>query len=61
MNWEQAKGKWNQVAGAVKKQWGKLTDDALAIIGGQRDQLIGKIHCEGRSSEASRRLGAHDR
>ena len=43
MNWEQAKGKWNQMAGAVKKQWGKLTDDDLAIIGGQREQLIGKI------------------
>jgi uncharacterized protein YjbJ (UPF0337 family) len=43
MNWEQAKGKWNQVAGTVKKQWGKLTDDDLAIIAGQREQLIGKI------------------
>jgi uncharacterized protein YjbJ (UPF0337 family) len=43
MNWEQAKGKWNQVAGAVKKQWGKLTDDDLAIIAGQREHLIGKL------------------
>ena len=43
MNWEQAKGRWNQTKGAVKKQWGKLTDDDLAVIAGQRDQLVGKI------------------
>jgi uncharacterized protein YjbJ (UPF0337 family) len=43
MNWEQAKGRWNQTKGAVKKQWGKLTDDDLTVIAGQRDQLVGKI------------------
>jgi uncharacterized protein YjbJ (UPF0337 family) len=43
VNWEQTKGKWNQTKGAVKKQWGKLTDDDLTIIAGQRDQLVGKI------------------
>ena len=43
MNWEKTKGQWNQVKGAVKKQWGKLTDDDLAVIAGQRDQLVGKI------------------
>jgi uncharacterized protein YjbJ (UPF0337 family) len=43
VNWEQTKGKWNQTKGAVKKQWGKLTDDDLAVIAGQRDQLVGKI------------------
>ena len=37
------KGRWNQTKGAVKKQWGKLTDDDLTIIAGQRDQLVGKI------------------
>jgi uncharacterized protein YjbJ (UPF0337 family) len=29
--------------GVVKKQWGKLTDDDLSVIDGQRDQLVGKI------------------
>jgi uncharacterized protein YjbJ (UPF0337 family) len=29
--------------GAVKKQWGELTDDDLTVIAGQRDQLVGKI------------------
>jgi uncharacterized protein YjbJ (UPF0337 family) len=43
VNWEQTKGKWNQVKGVVKKQWGKLTDDDLTLIAGQRDQLVGKI------------------
>jgi uncharacterized protein YjbJ (UPF0337 family) len=31
------------VSGKVKQQWGKLTDDTLAQINGQRDQLVGKI------------------
>ena len=43
MNWEETKGKWNQTKGAVKKQWGKLTNDDLTVIAGQRDQLVGKI------------------
>jgi uncharacterized protein YjbJ (UPF0337 family) len=43
VNWEQTKGQWNQAKGALKKQWGKLTDDDLTVIAGQRDQLVGKI------------------
>ena len=43
MDWEQTKGRWNQMKGVVKKQWGKLTDDDLSVIDGQRDQLVGKI------------------
>jgi uncharacterized protein YjbJ (UPF0337 family) len=31
------------MTGKVKEQWGRLTDDALAEIGGRRDQLVGKI------------------
>ena len=41
--WEKFKGSWNQTKGAVKEQWGKLTDDDLMEIQGRRDQLIGKI------------------
>ncbi len=36
-------GNWNQVKGKVKEQWGKLTDDDLAVINGERDQLIGRL------------------
>jgi uncharacterized protein YjbJ (UPF0337 family) len=43
VDWEQTKGRWNQMKGVVKKQWGKLTDDDLSVIDGQRDQLVGKI------------------
>jgi uncharacterized protein YjbJ (UPF0337 family) len=43
MNWEETKGRWNQMKGTVKKQWGKLTDDDLTVIAGQRDQLVGRI------------------
>lgn len=43
MNWDQAAGKWNQMKGAVKERWGKLTDDDLTVIDGNRDKLLGKI------------------
>jgi uncharacterized protein YjbJ (UPF0337 family) len=41
--WEKVKGSWNQAKGAIKEQWGKLTDDDLLEIQGRRDQLVGKI------------------
>jgi uncharacterized protein YjbJ (UPF0337 family) len=41
--WEKIKGTWTQSKGAVKEQWGKLTDDDLLEIQGRRDQLVGKI------------------
>lgn len=37
------KGKWNQFKGEAKKQWGKLTDDDLDIIAGEKDKLVGKL------------------
>ncbi len=40
------KGKWKQVRGSVKKQWGKLTDDQLDQIEGDRDKLVGKLQEE---------------
>ena len=43
MNWDQAKGQWNQIKGSIKTKWGKLTDDDLDVIAGERDRLIGKI------------------
>jgi uncharacterized protein YjbJ (UPF0337 family) len=43
MNWDQAAGKWNQMKGAVKERWGKLTDDDLTVIAGNRDRLLGRI------------------
>jgi len=43
MNWDRVECNWKQMTGKVKEQWGRLTDDALAEIGGRRDQLVGKI------------------
>jgi uncharacterized protein YjbJ (UPF0337 family) len=43
MNWDVLKGQWKQMTGKVKAKWGKLTDDDLTTIGGQKDQFIGKL------------------
>ncbi|HEX9133167.1 MAG TPA: CsbD family protein [Ktedonobacteraceae bacterium] len=41
--WNQVQGNWKQFTGQVKTQWGKLTDDDLMQINGNREQLAGKI------------------
>ena len=43
MNWDRIEGNWKLFKGNVKDQWGKLTDDQLAVIAGKRDHLAGKI------------------
>ncbi|MFG1433103.1 CsbD family protein [Xanthobacter sp. V2C-8] len=43
MNWDRIGGNWKQLSGQVKAQWGKLTDDDLTQIAGQREALEGKI------------------
>ncbi len=43
MNTDRAEGKWKQMKGSLKSRWGKLTDDDLDVIEGQKDQLVGKI------------------
>ncbi|GAF63133.1 CsbD family protein [Alkalihalobacillus trypoxylicola] len=37
------KGKWNQLKGEAKKKWGKLTDDDIQQVDGDKDKLVGKI------------------
>ncbi len=37
------KGKWKQIRGKSKLWWGKITDDDLDMIDGNRDRLIGKL------------------
>lgn len=41
--WEQVAGKWKQFSGDIKKQWGKLTDDELMQINGNREVLSGML------------------
>ena len=43
MNEDILKGKWAQLKGRVKEQWGKLTDDEIDELDGRRDQLVGKV------------------
>jgi len=43
MNWQELEGRWNQITGQVKSNWGKLTDSDIAIVAGKREQLIGKL------------------
>ena len=43
MNDDVFKGKWMQFKGQIKEKWGKLTDDDLDTVSGQRDQLVGRI------------------
>ncbi len=43
MNKDIIKGKWDQLKGKAKTQWGKLTDDDLIKISGDYDQLSGKL------------------
>ncbi len=43
MNWDRIEGNWKQLKGNAKEQWGKLTDDQLDVINGQRQQMAGKI------------------
>ena len=43
MNRDRIEGNWKLMKGKVKEQWGKLTDDDLDVINGQREQMIGRI------------------
>jgi uncharacterized protein YjbJ (UPF0337 family) len=58
MNRDQIEGKWKQLTGKVKEQWGDLTDDEIAEAEGNRDQLAGKIQEKygGSKEEIRRRL-----
>ena len=43
MNKDIIEGNWEQLKGSVKKQWGKLTDDHLDEIKGDKQMLAGRI------------------
>jgi uncharacterized protein YjbJ (UPF0337 family) len=36
-------GHWDQLKGKIKEHWGQITDDELAEVEGQYDQLVGLI------------------
>jgi len=41
MDWNRIEGNWKQAQGKNKEKWGKLTEDDLTKINGQREQLEG--------------------
>ncbi|MEZ4584091.1 MAG: CsbD family protein [Caldilineaceae bacterium] len=43
MNQQTLQGKWNQLKGSVREQWGKLTDDDMDKAKGNYEQLVGVI------------------
>jgi uncharacterized protein YjbJ (UPF0337 family) len=43
LNWDIIKGKWLQLKGEARKQWGKLTDDDWDQIAGDREKLAGRL------------------
>ncbi|WP_018698324.1 CsbD family protein [Amorphus coralli] len=43
MNWDRIEGQWKQFSGNVQAQWGKLTNDDMDVIEGNRDKLAGRI------------------
>lgn len=43
MNDDMMEGKWKQLKGKVRENWGKLTDDDVDEIAGKKDHFVGKI------------------
>jgi uncharacterized protein YjbJ (UPF0337 family) len=43
MNWDRIEGNWKEIQGQAKQQWGKLSNDDLAVINGRRDELEGTL------------------
>jgi len=43
MNNDILRGHWKQLQGRVRQRWGRLTDDDVVLIQGDRDVLMGKI------------------
>lgn len=62
-NWNTLKGRWTQLQGDVKRQWGKLTDDDLTRIEGDYDKFVGLLQQKyGYSrSQAEQEIGTFSR
>lgn len=43
MDWNRIEGSWKEFKGKAQSQWGQLTDDDLTMIGGKRDELLGRL------------------
>ncbi|NIZ01049.1 CsbD family protein [Thalassospira lucentensis] len=43
MNWDQIAGRWKQMRGDVKSEWGRLTDDEVDQVEGKQEKLVGIV------------------
>jgi len=43
MNKDIIKGKWHEIKGNLKQQWGDLTDDEIAQMEGSYEELAGTL------------------
>ena len=43
MNSTELQSKWQRIKGEIRSQWGKLTDDDIERIAGNKDKLIGLV------------------
>ena len=43
MDSHQLEGRWNEIKGELKSWWGKLTDDDIEQVAGNKDKLIGVV------------------
>ena len=43
MNRDILKGEWTQLKGRIRRQWGRISDDDIARINGDRELLLGRL------------------
>ncbi len=43
MNKDIIKGRWKEIKGKVKQQWGKFTDDEVTQMNGTYEELTGRL------------------
>ncbi len=43
MNWDTIEGQWKEIKGKVREKWGRLTNDDIDVIAGNREKLEGTI------------------
>jgi len=56
MNWDQVQGRWKEMTGNIRSEWGELTDDEIAEAKGDREALEGQIQKKyGKSKEEARK------
>ena len=63
MNPDIIQGKWTQIKGSLRSKWGKLTDDDLDRLDGNRQYLLGRLQERygWQKEQAEREIGEFER